>query len=110
MITKYNTHINVKICSSILSVKYLYKYVYKGHDRATITLFQSDNSNSQHILNQAEPIDEIKMYLDARYVSASESIWRIFHYRMHGRSPKIQRLAIHLSNHQPVTFQDREDL
>ena len=49
------------------------------------------------------------MYLNARYVSASESIWRIFHYRMHGRSPKVQRLAVHLPNHQPVTFQDGED-
>ena len=49
------------------------------------------------------------MYLDARYVLVSESIWRIFHYRMHGRSPKVQRLAVHLPNHQPVTFQDGED-
>ena len=30
---KYDCHINVEICSSIRSVKYLYKYVYKGHDR-----------------------------------------------------------------------------
>ncbi|CAB5176430.1 unnamed protein product [Rhizophagus irregularis] len=109
LITKYNAHINVEICSSILSIKYLYKYVYKGHDRATITLSQSDYNNSQ-ILNQAEPMDEIKMYLDARYVSASESIWRIFHYRMHGRSPKVQRLAVHLPDHQYVTFQDGENL
>jgi hypothetical protein len=27
-------HINVEVCSSITAVKYLYKYVYKGHDRA----------------------------------------------------------------------------
>ena len=30
---KFDCHINVEICSSIKSVKYLYKYVYKGHDR-----------------------------------------------------------------------------
>ena len=35
--TKYNAHINVEICSSVLAVKYLYKYVYKGHDRATVS-------------------------------------------------------------------------
>ena len=34
--TKYNCHINVEICSSIAAIKYLFKYVYKGHDRATI--------------------------------------------------------------------------
>ena len=30
--TKYDAHINVEICSSIAAVKYLFKYVYKGHD------------------------------------------------------------------------------
>src|SRR5436305_3994522 len=96
LVTKYNAHINVEICRSILSIKYLYKYVYKGHDRATITLSHSNHSNSRQALGQPEQIDEIKMYLNARYVSASEGIWKIFHYRMHGRAPKVQRLAVHL--------------
>jgi hypothetical protein len=33
--TKYHAHINVEICSSISTVRYLYKYVYKGPNRAT---------------------------------------------------------------------------
>ena len=33
---KYDCHINVEICSSICSVKYLYKYVYKGPDRVIV--------------------------------------------------------------------------
>ncbi len=28
---QYQCHINVEVCSSITAVKYLYKYVYKGH-------------------------------------------------------------------------------
>uniref|UniRef100_A0A7N0TYR9 ATP-dependent DNA helicase n=1 Tax=Kalanchoe fedtschenkoi TaxID=63787 RepID=A0A7N0TYR9_KALFE len=32
---KYDAHINVEICSSISAIKYLFKYVYKGHDRTT---------------------------------------------------------------------------
>ena len=32
--TKYDAHINVEIATSVQSVKYLYKYIYKGHDRA----------------------------------------------------------------------------
>jgi hypothetical protein len=31
---RYQCHINVEVCNSITAVKYLYKYVYKGHDRA----------------------------------------------------------------------------
>ena len=30
---KYKAHINVEVCSIITTVKYLYKYVYKGHDK-----------------------------------------------------------------------------
>jgi hypothetical protein len=30
----YQCHINVEVCNSITVVKYLYKYVYKGHDHA----------------------------------------------------------------------------
>lgn len=29
---KYNAHICVEICTNVRCVKYLYKYVYKGHD------------------------------------------------------------------------------
>jgi hypothetical protein len=31
---QYQCHINVEVCSSIMAMKYLYKYVYKGHDHA----------------------------------------------------------------------------
>ena len=33
-------HINVEICALIEAVKYLFKYVYKGHDRAALRLSQ----------------------------------------------------------------------
>ena len=108
LIEKYNAHINVELCNSVLAIKYLYKYVYKGHDRATIVFSQPISETNQQASN--EPIDEIKMYLDARYISSSESIWRIFHYKMHGRTPNVQRLAIHLPNHQTVTFHEEADL
>jgi hypothetical protein len=31
--TKYDAHINIEVCNNIRAVKYLFKYVYKGHDR-----------------------------------------------------------------------------
>ena len=42
--------------ASIKTVKYIYKYVYKGHDRTTMQFGRS--------------IDEIKLYLDVRYISS----------------------------------------
>jgi hypothetical protein len=34
----FNCHINVEACGSINAVKYLFKYIYKGHDRASIVM------------------------------------------------------------------------
>ncbi|XP_028085941.1 uncharacterized protein LOC114286913 [Camellia sinensis] len=36
LLLKYDCHINLEICSSVTSVKYLYKYVYKGPDRVAL--------------------------------------------------------------------------
>lgn len=33
---KFDCHINVEVCATIKAVKYIYKYVYKGHDRAQV--------------------------------------------------------------------------
>jgi hypothetical protein len=38
LLTKYDAHINVEVCNNIRAVKYLFKYVYKGHDRATVEI------------------------------------------------------------------------
>ncbi len=40
---KYNAHINVEVCSTITAVKYLYKYIYKGHDKLIHGLTTSSN-------------------------------------------------------------------
>lgn len=61
LLSRYNCHINVEICSGVTAVKYLYKYMYKGHDRVTIHITQNDGEMC---------IDEIKQYQDTRWVSA----------------------------------------
>ncbi|XP_050280298.1 uncharacterized protein LOC126721288 [Quercus robur] len=43
LLLKYNCHINVEICCSIKSVKYLYKYVYKGPDRVSMEVRPGPN-------------------------------------------------------------------
>ena len=43
---KYNAHINVEICSSTQSCKYLYKYVYKGPDMASVADDSQDHSDT----------------------------------------------------------------
>ncbi|CAG8698516.1 22334_t:CDS:2 [Cetraspora pellucida] len=70
----------------------------------------NNNSLQTSAEAEAEPIDKIKMYLDARYISVSESIYRIFHYKMHSRTLLVQRLTVHLPDYQYITFQDGKNL
>lgn len=77
---------------SVGAVKYLYKYVYKGPDRAKASL---DNP---------EKVDEPKLYLDARYLSPPEACHRLFGFKMHDCAPPVVRLALHLPGEQVVYF------
>ena len=58
LIKKYRAHINVEACATVKSVKYLFKYVYKGHDCA----------NMEMVVEDGEVRDEIRTYLNCRYV------------------------------------------
>jgi len=105
--TKYDTHINIEVYNNICAVKYLFKYVYKGHDRATVEISrQSDNATEGNMVET----DEIKKYLDCCYVSPLEAAWCIFKFNMHERFPTVKRLQYHLPNMQMVLFDDDDDL
>ncbi|XP_039967476.1 uncharacterized protein LOC120779344, partial [Bactrocera tryoni] len=69
MTKKYSAHINVEICSSIKSVKYLHKYIYKEYDCATVQIIE-------HPIDRVDNHDEISSFIDAQYVSAPEA-WRV---------------------------------
>jgi len=45
--TNYHAHINMEICSSISTVKYLYKYVYMGPNRAIAVVERRANMPRQ---------------------------------------------------------------
>ena len=50
--------------------------------------------------------NEITRFVDARYVSASEACWRIFHFVVHDPSPSIQRLNVHLPGQQQIIYKE----
>ena len=75
---KYNCHINVECVATFKTVKYCFKYIHKGPDRATLQY----------------NIDEIKTYIDGRYIGAPEAIWRIFHFPIHEQVPPVVRLQV----------------
>ncbi|KEP45767.1 putative ATP-dependent DNA helicase PIF1 [Rhizoctonia solani 123E] len=108
---RYDCHINVETCCGICAIKYIFKYVYKGHDRASIELRRRILHGPQP--NQGEQQncpDEIKIQLDSRWVSAYEGLWRIYGCRLHNEEPSIIRLQIHLEGQQMITFQAEDQL
>ena len=101
---KYEAHINVEICSSLRSVKYLYKYVYKGHDCTSVRL-RTDAEGQQRVT-----LDEVDLFLNCRYVSPPEAMWRIHERILFDRSHSVQRLPVHLPNEQTIYFFPGEEL
>ncbi len=111
--TKYHGHINMEICSSISVVKYLYKYVYKGHDRAIVVVEKwvdtpGQENNAQAVVANGEwkNRDEIKAYLEGQYVFASKASWRLFSFRMHDGTPFVTRLTMHEPRIHTVVYND----
>ena len=88
---RFGAHINVEVVTSLKSIKYLFKYTFKGHDRASLELHEGD---------------EVAAHVDARYVGPSEACWRLFGFPLHGSSHNVVRLAVHLPHQQSVLFQD----
>ncbi|KAK6764531.1 hypothetical protein RB195_024742 [Necator americanus] len=53
LLTKFQCHVNLEICGTISAVKYLYKYIYKGPDRARINIESGSTHNNISILDIA---------------------------------------------------------
>lgn len=97
LLLKYNAHINVEVCTSLRAVKYIYKYIYKGFDCANMTITAADNPTLRY--------DEISNFINARYVSAPEAMWRLLESPMYDHSHTVMRLPVHLPNQQRIMFE-----
>ncbi|KAL6894303.1 hypothetical protein ACP4OV_008401 [Aristida adscensionis] len=100
----FNCHINVEACGSIKAIKYLFKYIYKGHDRASIAVREAGK------VDDHENIDEIKQYRDARWVTPPEALWRIYGFDLSKNSPPVLQLQLHLPGMHMVSFQPHQDI
>jgi len=75
LLMRYQAHVNTKYCNKSNSIKYLFKYVNKGFDKATTKI----------INGSTQDVDEIKNYYDCRYLSLCEVVWRTFGFDIHHR-------------------------
>lgn len=68
LLAKFGCHINVGVCTTVKSIKYIYKYVCKGYDAAHVEVGDSQDVDT----------DEITDFVSGRYVGSTEAAWRLF--------------------------------
>ena len=95
LLLRYGCHVNVEVCSSVRCVKYIYKYLHKGPDRAYLRV---------QAAQQGDVRNEVQTFLDARYVAAYEAAWRIFKFRLFDQSHTVLALPVHLPGESYVLF------
>lgn len=99
LLLKYNSHINVEVCSSLKSIKYLHKYIHKGPDAATVRITVLNNETvATH--------DEIEDYVETRYIGSPEAAWRLLKNMLHFKSHSIQRLSVHKEDEKTVIYEE----
>ncbi|KAG5517414.1 hypothetical protein RHGRI_037973 [Rhododendron griersonianum] len=100
LLAMLDCHVNVELCSTVKAVKYLYKYIYKGHDKIIFKIIAQSN----------EVVDEITQFQTARWVTPPEAMWRIYKFNLFDMQPSVIALQLHLENCQVVGFRKTTNL
>ncbi|KAF8050757.1 hypothetical protein N665_1890s0003 [Sinapis alba] len=112
ILKKYEAHINVEWCNRTSAVKYLFKYITKGVDKATAVLEKGNNTSTfekgKEVVTKQR--NEIQDFIECCYLSACESMWQIFAFHIHKRKPPMQKLIIHLEGEHNITVKETNDL
>ncbi|KAJ0735159.1 hypothetical protein HanPI659440_Chr11g0428861 [Helianthus annuus] len=67
-------------------------------------------SDSEKRAQQIVKVDEIKNYLDCRYLSLCEAMWRMLAFPIHYSFPSVMKLTFHPPNQQLLTLRDSDSL
>ena len=86
LVNELDCHIFVDIVFTVTVFMYLYKYMFKGPDHS---LFHVECSKD-------DAKNEIKDYVEGRYLSSVEATWRILGFHLTAKKPAVRALIIHL--------------
>ena len=94
-------YINVEYCGSIKAIKYLYKYMMKGKDRAQMTVSkQSSNNYKEEDVDIHE--NEILTYKRGRLISANEAHYTLEKGGVTEMTPIVRRLGYYIPSKRKV--------
>ena len=89
LIVRYDSQINIEWCAHSKVIKYLYKYIHMGSDRATIVIDDNivqPNNNGECMYRC---VNEIKQFQDGRYISLIEACWSILEFYLQKQYPSV---------------------
>ncbi|GJY58288.1 uncharacterized protein Tco_0458180 [Tanacetum coccineum] len=110
LLLKYNALINVEWCNRLKAIKYLFKYLNKGPDRATIVIQENVKNGNTLTTEHVSEVDKIKNYLNCHFLAPCEAVWRLFSFDIHYSYPTVMQLSFHLPNQNTITLRDSENL
>ncbi|GKA07138.1 helicase [Tanacetum coccineum] len=110
LLFKYKAHINVEWCNRSKAIKYLFKYLNKGPNRATIVIEENVKKGTIVAPEKVLEVDEITNYLNCRFLAPCEAVWRLFSFDIHYSYPSVMQLSFHLPNQNVITLRDSEKL
>ena len=103
LLQKYGCHINVEKVCSVKSLRYIFKYTFKGCDMATYKKVKTRRDDDGIL-------DEIANWEEGCYLSVGEAVWDIFEFPRHANSPPIVQLDLHLPGENLVVLDENIDL
>lgn len=110
LLIRFHCYINLEVCNSSRSLKYLFKYYLKGHDTTTMLLRKKQQDGQlSSVSAKQKSNDEIKNFLNGHYISAVEDSWRILDFDIHHRF-SFERLPVHMEGEENVSFKPHENL
>nr|GEU30341.1 helicase-like protein [Tanacetum cinerariifolium] len=81
-----------------------------GPDRATIVIHENVPNGQADTTEKVTVIDEIKNYLNCRYLAPCEAVWCMLSFDIRCSYPSVMKQNFHLPNQQPVTLCDSDNL
>ncbi|XP_074373581.1 uncharacterized protein LOC141713917 [Apium graveolens] len=85
--------------------------LFEGSCTATMLLKKKSNkSGNAQTTRSVKNLNEVKNFLDGRYVCAFEASWQIFRFDIHHRSPSVDRLPIHFPGQKYLNFHSSANL
>ncbi|XP_071694373.1 uncharacterized protein [Rutidosis leptorrhynchoides] len=107
---QFHAHINVEWCGWTMLIKYLFKYISKGTDFIAAHIPKPVVGDTSVNAEQNRNYDEIRNFVDARFICPHEACWRIFNFPIHFREPAVPILSVHLKDMQLVKFRSNQRL